>query len=59
MHAILLMLRTRDQCSIFSMVQQFCPDYRVLLALTQVACSYVLLFKHTAMFEEPYCWIFH
>ena len=38
--------------SIFSMVQQFCPNYRLLLelhALTQVAHSYPLLLPLTAV----------
>ena len=39
----------RDQCSIFSTVQSFRPDYGLLLelhALTLVAHSYVLLSAH-------------
>ena len=43
--------RTCDQCLIFSMVQQFCPDYG-LYALTQVArcCSTIQLTTLTAKF---------
>ena len=43
-HLVDVANRARDQHSIFSTVQQFCPDYGVLLelhTLTQVAHSYV------------------
>ena len=45
----------RDQCSIFSTVQQFHPDYGLLLelhALTLVARSYALLHVIMYMLEQ-------
>ena len=45
-HFVNVVIRACDQCSIFSTVQQFFPDYGLLSqlhALTQVARSYALL----------------
>jgi len=42
-------MRARDQCSIFSTVQYFRPDYGLLLelhALTLVARSYAFLLQY-------------
>ena len=46
-----------DQCSIFSTVQYFVPDYGVLLklhALTQITRSYALLRNLYMLLQDPF-----
>ena len=54
-HFLNVAKRTHDQCSIFSMVQKFFPDYGLLLelhALTLDAHSYLLLIPHMDVFTD-------